>query len=96
VVPVDHHLGDRRIEQQRLDRPETQDFMDDLLDLAQSLGAGDGEFSRAMISSISVAMTLRTSPGLLASRSGSKERNRLALEHGLPAPDELRTMSKQC
>ena len=40
--PVDHHLGDRLVVQQRLERPEPGDVVDHLLDEMRPLLAGDG------------------------------------------------------
>ena len=40
---VDHHLGDRLVPQERLERPEAQDLVGDLLEHPHALGAGEGQ-----------------------------------------------------
>ena len=47
VRAVDHDLGDRVVEQERLDRPEARDLVDDLLDEGQSFGTRHGEAALA-------------------------------------------------
>ena len=40
---VDHHLGDGLVAQERLERPEAEDLVGDLLEHPHPLGAGEGE-----------------------------------------------------